>query len=75
MARDSTNPRIPWTDAFLPPLYANVFEVIQVTDTHVTIRFGLDDGKDADENLRLMLPREVAGAIGGSLLSSFGGKP
>jgi hypothetical protein len=73
--RDSTNPNIPWTDAFLPPLFANVFEIIQVTDEYVTVRFGLDDGKDADETLRLMLPKAVAASIGASMLASFGRRP
>lgn len=75
MTRDSTNPNIPWTDAFLPPLFANVFEIIQVTDEYVTVRFGLDDGKDADETLRLMLPKSVAASIGASMLASFGRRP
>ena len=74
MTRDSTNPNIPWTDAFTPPLFVNVFEIIQVTDEFVTVRMGLDDGKDADETIRLMLPKAVAAAIGGSMLKSFGGK-
>jgi len=72
MARDSTNPSIPWIEGTTPPAVVNVYEIVRVTEGHVTIRFGFDDGAVAEEMRRLTIPKDIAAAFGGSLLKSLG---
>ena len=76
MTMDSTNPKATWIESIGAPSYAEVYEVTSHDADRVVIRFGVvAAGSDIYEVARLILPKDVAGAIGGSLLSSFGGKP
>ena len=73
---DATNPKTTWIESINAPAAADCYEVTSYDWNRVVIRFGVVAANDdVYEVARFILPREVAGAIGGSLLSSFGGKP